>query len=779
METLRKIAELIEQNKTLEQRNEELKNILEVNLNRSDHDDESSFPEIAYLTDAKTLIVKCYQYNKIPIALFNAKGKLIFSIGWKKEHNASDQNCENIFAEYKEYEQFKSKTSPQKIDYFFKQLNGVHGLALPVEIKNKQVAILMLSQFYCAEKMSAIEKQTRSIRINHESSQIPEIQLISKKQFESINQSASFLAEMISFLGLKNIEGYQKIKKQTSNEILLSALHEKISEQEKIIKSLLYNISVHQAEVKENTISKTDFQIHQKRLIDRLKHAEALLNSLLTSMPLGIGFVKKDVFTYVNDQMFRITGYTAKELIGRDPEILFGSQSEYQEIMNLSPDSFMFKDNKSFETTIVQRDGNLIDAIIFVSMIDYTAPDLGMAFSIMDISAIKKIQRELIQEKERAIESDRLKTAFLNNMSHEFRTPMNAIIGFTELIVSPYFNENQRNEYFKMVQKNGKRLLRLIDDIIDISKLSSNQLQLYQKEFSLHEIMTDLYNTFSEYVSNRHGSKIKLIYKEPENPNNDILFNDDFRIKQVLSNLLSNSLKFTSNGFIEFGYKTNDKLVQFYVKDTGKGIKKQDQEYIFDKFCQGDSSLTREHGGAGLGLSLAKGLTELMGGTIRVNSKWGKGTTLEFTIPLNVDHHQIKRQMFNRQLQNQINDWSKKTILIAEDEELNYRYLQALLMPTHIKIKWVDNGQKAIDVIHNDSGINLILMDIRMPVMNGLDATKVIKSTNKEIPIIAQTAYAQSNEREHYLSAGCDEFIPKPINTSHFISVLEKYLNKN
>lgn len=778
METLRKIAELIEQNKTLEQRNEELKNILEVNLNQSTPENEVSFPEIAYLSDAKTLIVKSYQYNKVPIALFNDKGKLIFSIGWKKEADSNNQSLDNIFEEYKQFE--RTKLSSHKTDYLFKCSNGTHGLAIPVEIKNKRVATLILSQFCCPEKMSVLEKHAKNLIKSSQTTRTSEkeILLISKKGLEAINHNASFLGEMISFLGLKNLEYHQKIKKQTDNEVVLSALREKTSEQEKIIKSLLQNISIHQIEVKENTISKIDFQNHQKRLIDRLKHTEALLNSLLTSMPLGIGFVKKNTFTFVNDLMFRITGYTPKELIGRDPEMLFASKADFQEIIDPSPESFLFKDKKSFETSVVHRDGSFIDVIVFVSLIDYSAPELGIALSIMDISAIKKIQRELIQEKERAIESDRLKTAFLNNMSHEFRTPMNAIIGFTELIASPYFNENQRNEYFKMVQKNGKKLLRLIDDIIDISKLTSNQLQLYQKEFSLREIMTELYKTFNEYVLNRHEAKVKLIYKEPDNQSNDILFNDHFRIKQVLSNLLSNSLKYTSNGFIEFGYKIAEQHVEFYVKDTGKGIKKQEQEFVFDKFRQCDGTLTREHGGTGLGLSLAKGLVELMEGTIWFESKRGKGTTFHITLPL-VTNRQSEREPVDMHVQKEVNDWSKKTILIAEDEELNYRYLQALLMPTNVNIKWVDNGQKAIDLIHSDSNINLILMDIRMPVMNGLEATKVIKSTNKEIPIIAQTAYAQSNEREHYLNAGCDEFIPKPINSTHFLSVLEKFLNKN
>ncbi|HEY4789542.1 MAG TPA: ATP-binding protein [Bacteroidales bacterium] len=773
METLRKIGELIEQNKILEQRNEELKNIIAASLDQTTKDHDFAFQD-SDLSDVKTLIVKFYQYNKIPTVLYNKQGTLIFSIGWKTKYSFFHHNFDEL---YQEYCEFTGKTSfIQKPFHFFKRNDGLHAVAFPLEIRNMPVATLILSQFFIEKEMP----DTESLSVMNKSKEtdpdlfnkaLEEIQILNDHTLGETIKNASYLGEMISFLGLKNMEYQASLRKQTDNDTVFKALREKIAEQELIIKSLIQNISAHENEVRENTISKTAFQKQQKRLFERIKHSEALLNSLLTSLPLGICFIRKNIFTYSNDQMVRITGYTPKELIGRSPELLFADSQDY---VNLTATiDNLIVEKKSFESPIVNKNGTIVDAIIFVSYIDAEEPDLGVTFSMMDISAIKKVQRELMMEKERAEESDRLKTAFLNNMSHEFRTPMNAIIGFTELINSPYFSDNQKKDYFKIVQGKGKKLLRLIDDIIDLSKLSSNQLHLNRKHFSVQEILDDLYDTFADSVQIKHGTTVVLKLTMPENPGKDLLFNDSFRIRQIITNLLSNSLKFTSHGTIEFGYQMENDCIRFFVMDTGKGIAKAKQKLIFERFRQCDDSFTREHGGAGMGLSLAKGIVELMGGKIWFESKWGVGTKFFFSIPLSSE-----QQINNNQKVRDI-DWSEKTILIAEDEELNYRYLQALLQPTNVNIRWAENGQKAIDYVLNDPSINLILMDIRMPVLNGLEATKIIKSTNHTIPIIAQTAYAQSHERENYIKAGCDEFIPKPINTSHFISVLKKFLNTN
>jgi PAS domain S-box-containing protein len=782
METLRKIEELIVQNKTLEQRNEELKNIIEVNLRQSKANQDFISNYNIDLSDANTLILKFFQFHKVPVALFDDKGKLIFSMGGKNSNSIFQFNCDKLYQEYTESHSTQTKQGSQQLERLYKLSNGTHAIAYPIELYNKVVAVIILYQFIYEQETPSpdfIRNLAESWNIDNSllSLALKEISVFSLTKIEAIIQFTSILSEMISTLGRKSLEYQHQIRKQSNNDLVMNALLDKISEQEQIIKSLLSNISLHKTDVRENTIDKTAFQRQQKQLVERIRYSEALLNSLLTSVPLGIGFIRHDVFTYTNDQMFRLTGYTPKELIGCDPEFLFASHEEYLKIIEGSPEHFLFKDKNSSETSLVTKDGNIIDVIVFVSQIEPEERAHGIAISIIDISAIKKVQFELIKEKERAEESDRLKSAFLDNMSHELRTPMNAILGFAELLMAPGLTERHRNEYCQIIQDNGKKLVRLMDDIMDISKLSSHQLQLHPKKFSLDQIMLGLYDIFSKYIQKKHGNTVKLILNKPVDKTDDLLFNDDFRIKQVISNLLSNSLKFTAQGSIEFGYNISNETVTFFVKDTGRGIKKSQMEHLFHRFNQSDDLLTREHGGAGLGLSLAKGLVELMGGKIWLETKWRKGTTFYFTVPVKPDYRPEENQEHFQD--RKINDWSDKTILIAEDEELNYKYLQMLLQPTKAKIRWVDNGQKAIDFVGQYPNINLILMDIRMPVVNGLEATKTIKSTNHNIPIIAQTAYAQSNEKDRYIKAGCDDFIPKPINSGHFISVLEKFLNTN
>jgi PAS domain S-box-containing protein len=658
METLRKIVELIEQNKTLEQRNEELKNIIVANLDQNGHTPGHQLTEAIDFSDTKNLFVRFFQHHKIPTALFDEKGKLIFSVGWKNSCELFHPNYDEPFKDYNNLLPHKKPESREGY-YLFQRKNGLHTIAIPVEIKNRQVATLLLSQFFLQDQMPcnlffeeiACKKNMDIIAIL---SAVKEMPVFSEPELKNIIQNASLLTETISFIGTKNIEFHTRLRKQADSNLLLSALLDKTSEQEMIIKSLLQNISIHHEEVKENTISKPVFQKQQKLLIHQIEHTENILNSLLTSMPLGIGFVRKNVFTYVNDYMFRILGYTPKELIGRDPQILFTSSEDLKKIFELPVEKFLFKETSSFETRAIKRDGGMLDVMVFISLIDGLNLEQGITVSIMDISSIKKTQKELIVAKEKAEESDRLKSAFLDNMSHEFRTPMNAILGFTALIVSPYITQKQKEDYLKIIHNNGKKLLRIVDDIIDISKMSANQLQVFQKVFPLHQLMLTLYEDFTEYVNHKHGEMVKLILTEPANRNNISLYNDDIRLDQVMRNLLSNSLKFTSQGSINFGYELKENTIQFFVADTGKGIRKNQLPYIFERFRQIDDSLTREHGGTGLGLSLAKGLIELMGGKIEVESKWGKGTTVYFTLPLYIPEEKDTSVIPDYNISNQI-----------------------------------------------------------------------------------------------------------------------------
>jgi PAS domain S-box-containing protein len=781
MDTLRKIEELIEQNRTLERRNEELKVLVNANLGTAVVQPQGLLADLVDLSEAETLIVKFYQHNKIPAALYDLKGKLLFSVGWKAVctkflHNNSKslQKCIDSILHV-------NQLLANKTCHFYQCWNGINGIAFPVEINGRHIATLVVNQFCYKEEVpdydffseEAVEYGFKEDTYLHAIDEMPRF---SSYEVERIIQNATFLTEMISYMGLKKLQHMAYSRGKNDTDQIMSSLLDKILEQGQLIKSLMKDISFHQQQVKENTVSKLFFEKQQKRFTDRLERSEAILNSLLTSLPLGIGFVRSDVFTFVNDQMFRLTGYTPKELIGRSSSILFESADDFSRNFNLIADEFSTPQKRFGETRLVHKDGRLLDVIISASWVDVQAPEQGVAFSLMDISAIKESQRELIRAKEKAEESDRLKSAFLDNISHEIRTPMNAILGFTELIHSTQLNEKQRIDYHNIIQKSGKKLLRLIDDIIDVSKIASNQLNLNKQNFLVAEVLKDVKSGFDSYMGKK--PLVTLVYKEAVDFVDTRLFNDDTRLKQVLRNLLSNSLKFTARGAIEFGFCRKDGVVEIYVKDTGRGIPKAQHPFVFDRFRQGDEGTTRQHGGAGIGLSLSKSLVELMGGTIRFESKWRKGTTFYISlpetgfVPIEKIKHRESSDIFKL-----TNDWSGKTILIAEDEEISFQYLQTLLLPTKVNIKWVRNGQDAIDSYNQYPEISLILMDIKMPLLNGIDATRVIKSKNSRMPIIAQSAYTQSGERQRCKDAGCDDFIAKPVSINKIKSLLERFLD--
>jgi len=399
IDSLKQIEELIEQNKSLEKRNEELKNIIEVNLSQPGYDVYlASFNDIIEISEAETLIVKFYQYNKIPTALYDHKGKLIFSVGWKqacrhfhRQNNESLQLCDDSH-------NIVNRVLSKKPYFLFQCKNGINAIAISIEIENKHVATIVLSQFFYADESPDymfFKQQANNFNFDIKSylTAVNDLPVFSNSEIEHIMQNASFVAEMISYLGVKNLERQENSKKQVNNKMLLSTLRDKINEQEKIIKSLFENITKHQHEVEENTVSKTQFQKQLKRLSDRLDRSETVLSSLLSSIPLGIGFIQSYVFTYVNDQMARITGYSAKDLIGRDPEVLLADTENYRRLFS---ESNLLQKTNSIETQLKKKDGTLTDVIIFTALLNKADVSQGIAFSIMDTAIIQENYQELI-----------------------------------------------------------------------------------------------------------------------------------------------------------------------------------------------------------------------------------------------------------------------------------------------------------------------------------------------------------------------------------------------
>jgi len=394
---------------------------------------------------------------------------------------------------------------------------------------------------------------------------------------------------------------------------------------------------------------------------------------------------------------------------------------------------------------------------------------------ISDITEIKRIYQELIEAKETAEQADKLKTAFLANMSHEIRTPMNSIIGFSDLLGDSDLSRQEITDFVQHIQRNSEILLKIISDIIDIAKIESGILTVEKSICDLNEIFAGLSVNFKHYPQDKKN-KVKFIVSTPVN-DKLLVETDQERIKQILSNLLTNAFKFTERGIVELGYVVKDTEIEIYVKDTGLGIPDEKKEIIFERFRQVDDSHTREFGGTGLGLTIAKSLVEKLGGTIGLNSTLYKGSTFFFTIPYDKTKSFSKPLPILKTEPDKISGvFEDKKILIAEDVDSNYIYLETVLKNSGAKLIRAKDGIEAVESCRQSSDIDLVLMDIQMPNMNGFDATLTIRKFNKAIPIIGQTAYALSSDRNKVLEAGCNDYLVKPISKEQLFDCLAKYL---
>ena len=373
---------------------------------------------------------------------------------------------------------------------------------------------------------------------------------------------------------------------------------------------------------------------------------------------------------------------------------------------------------------------------------------------------------DLMHAKEKAEESDRLKTAFLKNISHEIRTPMNGIIGFSELLRNPSINNEQRMQYTSVVIGSSQQLLRLVNDIIDISRLETGQLPVNSSEFDLNALMTEM----REQYLMAAGEKNLMLHLDlpPETVN---VVADRDKIRQILWHLMSNSVKFTSKGYLRIGFVVREEGIRLMVEDTGIGIPDSAGGRIFDRFYKPEDDQTRSPDGTGLGLAISRGLTGLMGGSITYTSEVGKGTIFLIDLPCPVIVIPNKKEERTAGLK------KSPTILIAEDEEINFLYMKELIGMTPVKnILRAGNGSEAIGLVESNPDIDLVLMDVKMPVVSGYEATRTIKKLRPDLPVIAITAYGMSDDRLQSQEAGCDDFLAKPTKKQELFRILNVYL---
>ncbi len=380
-------------------------------------------------------------------------------------------------------------------------------------------------------------------------------------------------------------------------------------------------------------------------------------------------------------------------------------------------------------------------------------------------SLLKKHLVKLRSAEQKAVENDRLKTAFMQNISHEIRTPMNGIIGFAGLLKSETLSEEQKSQYLDIIIKSSEQLLTIVNAVLDMSLIESGTLSTLKSNVNLNEIMDDVYQANISQINRGITFSIRKGLKDKESN----ITTDNIKIRQVLQNLLSNAIKFTEQGSIELGYSLKGNELEFYIKDTGIGIDSDMHNEIFNRFFQTEKGIEKLYEGVGLGLAICKGNIDLLKGRIWLESEPGKGSTFFFTIPYipttNEDEN-IDKKDENAQ------NMKETSILIVEDEESNFLYIKELFEGTGVVILHAKNGKEAVDMCLNHNNINLILMDLKMPVMNGFEATKLIRELYPGLPIVAQSAFALGEEREKALKAGCNEYISKPFKKEELMALL-------
>ncbi len=395
-------------------------------------------------------------------------------------------------------------------------------------------------------------------------------------------------------------------------------------------------------------------------------------------------------------------------------------------------------------------------------------------------SEIKRLEKELNKTREVALRSDKLRSAFLANMSHAIRTPMNAIIGFSELIGMESIKSDTKQDYTRIINEKGHQLLFLIDDLIEISKIESEKIELNYTPINLDEFMNEIYSSVIQKKDKAGKGQIELIVEKNAQENFGQILSDPGRIQQILNNILAFSIRNTNKGFIKFGYAIKDpKTIEFFVIDTGTSLNKEDQKIIFDYFWQFED-ITHQHiADNGLALTIAKNLVELLGGKIWLNSEINQGNEFFFTLPIEkpgkADEIKLPDTIPAAEISELEPNWKDKVILVVEDDLINYQFIEALLEKTQVQLLHAENGTQALELCKTINKIDLILMDIKLPEKNGYQITKEIKSF-RNITIVAQTAFPINEVRSKCLNSGCVDVISKPLEIELFFKIINKYI---
>jgi len=426
----------------------------------------------------------------------------------------------------------------------------------------------------------------------------------------------------------------------------------------------------------------------------------------------------------------------------------------------------------------IESNGGLIYIQVTFNPIVKKGEVIGGSCFGSDITERKLAEIELKRAKERAEESDRLKTAFLANMSHEIRTPMNGILGFAELLKNPDLTGDEQKEFVSIIEKSGARMLNIINDIVDISRIEAGLMQLDIRETNINDQLSYIFSFFKPEVE---AKGITFLLRDYLPAHECCVFTDREKSYAILTNLVKNAIKYTERGSIEFGCFRNGDFLEFYVEDTGIGIPDDRQDAIFERFIQADIADKMARQGAGLGLSISKAYIEMLGGEIWVKSAERIGSSFYFTLPYNVGPGRKENQadfIFEKPENDFFNKDHLLKILIAEDDETSEQLLTRALNKVSKVIFKATTGIEAVEIFRNNPDIDLIFMDLLMPGLNGFEATSQIRQLNKDVVIIAQTALGFSDDEQKAIEAGCNDYVVKPVKKDELFTLIKKYFNK-
>ncbi|MBP7459839.1 MAG: PAS domain S-box protein [Candidatus Delongbacteria bacterium] len=513
----------------------------------------------------------------------------------------------------------------------------------------------------------------------------------------------------------------------------------------------------------------------RKIVENAIRQKNEFIQTIMDNLPIGLGLSRfnESKLTYMNKRYEAIYGWNSEIL--KNEEEFFSHvfpDEDYRAMIEKRIKSDVQSGNAErmrWDNIIICReDGE--HRIVNAARIPMIEQDT-MVFTVMDVSEQKNTEIQLIAAKEKAEESDRLKTAFLQNMSHEIRTPMNAIIGFSEMLGQADPTSDKRHQYTEIIIAGSKQLLAVVNNILAISTLETKQEKINFEPVSINAMLKDLELSFRTAAQDRN---LALHLTLGLADSHDKFISDEIKLRQILTNLINNAIKFTHQGCIEIGYGLKTYEVEFYVKDTGIGIQPDLHAKIFERFRQADSSMSRQYGGTGLGLAISRGYVELLGGKVHLVSEPGQGSTFFFTVPYRpVLSHNRKTDSEN------LEPYKPKSILVCEDEEYNYLFIKELLSDRDLRLLHAKNGREAVEFCRVNAEISAVFMDLKMPIMNGYDATRMIKSFRPDLPIIAYTAYAMPQDLERADEFGFDGYLSKPIDPQHLHELVDRYLSNS